>query len=422
MLPGILYFFNGLRLVYRFRRVRYYVTGRGLCIVPVGMVLYYGEISEVYLMNIHEFYMKKALELARAGWGKTNPNPLVGAVIVKNEEIIAKGYHERLGSAHAEVEALKNAQQDVKGGTLYVNLEPCSHYGRTPPCARTIIKAGISKVVVAMEDPNPKVSGKGIKMLKEAGIEVVVNVLEEEARKLNEIFIQYITGKRPFVLMKAAMTLDGKIASVSGDSKWISGDSSRRYVHHIRDRVSAIMVGINTVLADNPSLTTRLEFKKGRDPIRIVVDSKGIIPIDSQVINVESTAGVILATTSEIEGVKEKQLKNKGVNIVKVDGPGGHVELMKLMNELYKLEIDSVLLEGGGGLNAVALHSGIVDKVMIFIAPKIIGGKDAKTPVEGDGIQCMKDALKLKDITISRFDEDILVEGYMKGEPCLPEL
>ncbi len=358
--------------------------------------------------------MKRALELARDGWGKTNPNPLVGAVIVKNGEIIAEGCHEVLGCAHAEVAALNNAKQDVRGGTLYVNLEPCSHYGRTPPCAGAIIEAGIGKVVVAMEDPNPKVSGRGIKMLRDAGIEVSVGVLQQEARNLNEVFIKYITREKPFVFMKTAMTLDGKIASACGDSQWISGEASRQQVHIIRDRVAAIMVGINTVLADNPSLTTRLGSQKGRDPVRIVVDSKGIIPVDSRVINVESSADVILATTSAIEREKEKQLLNKGIYILKCDGAGGHVDLVRLMDELFKKEMDSVLLEGGGGLNAAALHAGIVDKIMVFIAPKIVGGRDAKTPVEGHGIQLMKDAYKLKDISISRFDEDILVEGYLR--------
>lgn len=370
-------------------------------------------------MSMHEIFMKRSLELAGSGWGKTNPNPLVGAVIVKDGEIIAEGYHEMLGCAHAEVSALNNAKRDVGGGTLYVNLEPCSHYGRTPPCARAIIESGIKEVVIAMVDPNPKVAGSGIRMLKDAGIRVVEGVLEEEAKKLNEIFIKYITQRKPFVIMKTAMTLDGKIASARGDSKWISGESSRKYVHVIRDRAAAIMVGINTVLADNPSLTTRLDSGSGKDPVRIIVDSRGLIPIESKVVNAESSAGVILATTSAIDSEKEKQLLDKGTRIIKADGPECRVDLVKLMDELYKLEIDSVLLEGGGGLNAAALNSGIVDKVMLFIAPKIIGGEDAKTPVEGTGIQFMKDAVKLKDISISRFDEDILVEGYVKGEPCL---
>lgn len=370
---------------------------------------------------MHESYMLKALELAKLGWGITNPNPLVGALIVRNGEIIAEGYHKKLGSAHAEVVAFEEAKEDVGGGTLYVNLEPCSHHGRTSPCARAIIERKIKQVVIAMTDPNPKVAGSGIKMLKEAGIQVVCGVLEKEAKKLNEIFIKYISKKNPFMIMKTAMTLDGKIASVCGDSKWISGEASRHYVHTLRNRVSGVMVGINTVLADDPSLTTRLDNVKTKDPVRIVIDSKGLIPIDSRVINVESSAGVILATTSAIGHEKERLLMDKGVEILKLDGLGGHVDLVKLMDELYKLEIDSVLLEGGGGLNAASLKSGIVDKVMTFIAPKIIGGKDAKTPVEGVGIEHMQHAIKLRDLSISRYDDDFLIEGYVKGDLCLQE-
>ncbi|OPX45479.1 riboflavin biosynthesis protein RibD [Ruminiclostridium hungatei] len=365
-------------------------------------------------MEKNEYYMKRALELAAGGWGRTNPNPLVGALIVKNGEIIAEGCHEKLGGAHAEVAALKNARQDVKGGTLYVNLEPCSHYGRTPPCAEAVIKAGISKVVIAMEDPNPKVCGKGVEMLKNAGIETVTGVLEGEARRLNEIFIKYVTRKQPFVILKAAMTLDGKIATAGGDSKWISGEGSRQQVHLLRDRVSAIMVGVDTVLADDPALTARPGGETGNDPVRIIVDSKGKIPIDSRVINNEAAAGTILATTSAIEAGKEKLLLEKGVRLLKLDGPDGHVDLEGLLEQLYGLELDSVLLEGGGGLNAAALAAGIVDKAMIFIAPKIIGGRDAKTPVEGDGIGLMRDALRLGELSIVRFEEDILIEGYIR--------
>ncbi len=356
--------------------------------------------------------MSRAIELAKKGWGRTNPNPLVGAVIVKDERIIAEGFHEVIGGAHAEVSAFKNAVEDVAGGTLYVNLEPCSHYGRTPPCAKAIIEAKIKKVVVAMIDPNPKVSGRGVQMLRDAGIEVEVGVLEDEAKKLNEIFINYVVNKKPFVILKTAMTIDGKIASVSGDSKWVTSEASRGYVHIIRDRVASIMVGINTIVKDNPMLTTRLNDKVGTDPIRIVVDSKGIIPEDSRVLNSDSKAVVVLATTSNILKEKEMYLIDKGVKIIKADGADGRVDLVKLTEELYKLEIDSILLEGGGNLNAAALEAGIVDKAMFFIAPKILGGKEAVTPVEGRGINLMSDAVKLKDVSVSRYGEDILVEGY----------
>ncbi|MFZ5974827.1 MAG: bifunctional diaminohydroxyphosphoribosylaminopyrimidine deaminase/5-amino-6-(5-phosphoribosylamino)uracil reductase RibD [Bacillota bacterium] len=365
-------------------------------------------------MDEHEKYMQRALELAKKGWGRTNPNPLVGAVVVKDGSIVAEGYHEKLGRAHAEVSAFAHAQGDVSGGTLYVSLEPCSHYGRTPPCAEAIIQKGIGRVVVAMEDPNPLVAGRGIRMLREAGIDVTVGVLEAQAKKLNEIFIKYITKKKPFVIMKAAMTLDGKIASVTGDSRWVTGESARQHVHHIRDRVAAIMVGINTVLSDDPSLTTRLAAKKGKDPVRIVVDSRGRIPLRSRVIETESEAGLILATTTAIDAEKEKHLIEKGVRVIKAGGAEGRVDLNKLMDALYALEIDSVLLEGGGGLNAGALQAGIVDKATVFIAPKIIGGRDAKTPVEGAGIQRMQDAVRLEDVSVQRFGEDILVEGYIQ--------
>lgn len=372
-------------------------------------------------MNNHEYYLERTLELAKLGWGKTNPNPLVGAVIVKDGQIIAEGYHRQIGEDHAEVDAFNRAREDVRGGTLYVNLEPCSHFGRTPPCTKKIIESGICRVVVAMEDPNPKVSGAGIRLLREAGIEVVVGIIDEKARKLNEIFIKYITRKNPFVLLKTAMTLDGKIASVSGDSRWISGESSRQQVHLLRNRFAAIMVGSNTVISDNPALTTRLRTGDGRDPIRIIIDSKGLIPLESNVINSESAAQVILATTSAIEPKKESQLIAKGVQILKLDSPDGHVDLVELLNQLYRQEIDSILLEGGGGLNAAFLKLGLVDKVMVFIAPKIIGGENAKTPVAGSGIQLMKNALQLNNINVSRLDDDLVVEGYLKGEPCLLE-
>lgn len=364
-------------------------------------------------MDTHEHFMKRALKIAEKGWGKTNPNPLVGAVIVKDNEIIAEGFHEALGCAHAEVAALKSACADVRGSTLYVNLEPCSHYGRTPPCAKTIIDSGIKNVVVGMVDPNPKVSGNGIKMLKDADINVTVGVMQSEAEKLNEIFINYITRHKPFVIMKAAMTLDGKIASVAGDSKWVSNEFSRNYVHLIRDRVSSIMVGINTVVKDNPSLTARLESKECTDPVRIIVDSKGRIPLDSNVIQAKSKAETIIATMDFIDKEKERQLQENNVRIIKTAGSEGNVDLRELMDELYKLEIDSVLLEGGGTLNYSALEAGIVNKVMFFISPKIIGGKNAISPVEGAGIHLMKDAFKIKDINLTKFNDDILIEGYI---------
>jgi len=367
-------------------------------------------------MMMDDTYMRLALSLAAGGWGRTNPNPLVGAVIVRDGWVIAEGFHARLGEVHAERAALHNAEQnwqEVRGATLYVNLEPCSHQGRTPPCTEAIISSGIREVVVGMVDPNPLIAGKGIQQLRDAGITVRTGILEQESRKLNEIFIKYITRHTPFVIMKAAMTLDGKIASASGDSRWISCTESREYVHRMRDRAAAVMVGSQTVLADNPALTTRLENGRGKDAVRIVVDSQGRIPPDSRMIETESLAGVILATTSLIPADQEEKYRSKGVRIFKLDGPDGKVDLPALMHILGSLEIDSVLLEGGGGLNAAALQSGIVDKVMMFVAPRIIGGETAVTPVEGAGIALMQDAIQLRNMTFCKSGEDILIEGYL---------
>ncbi|MGE4284780.1 MAG: bifunctional diaminohydroxyphosphoribosylaminopyrimidine deaminase/5-amino-6-(5-phosphoribosylamino)uracil reductase RibD [Clostridia bacterium] len=364
---------------------------------------------------MNQEFMKRALELARKGWGKTNPNPLVGAVIVKDGDIVGEGAHEKLGSYHAEVNALHAAGDKAKDAEVYVTLEPCSHYGRTPPCAKTLIDAGVSKVIVAMKDPNPKVSGTGISMLKEAGIEVAIGVMEKEAKELNEIFIKYITQKLPFVIMKYAMTLDGKIAAYTGDSKWITGSNARSYVHEIRDRAAAIMVGVNTVKADNPYLTARIEGKKTSDPVRIIIDSKGTIPLDSNVLNMESEAHTIIATTELMPHAKEEQLIHKGAKVIRTTARGSRVGLRELMSQLYHLEIDSILLEGGGTLNASALEAGIVDKALVFIAPKIIGGSEAPGPIGGKGVEKMENAWEIYNANIRQFDQDILVEGYFRG-------
>ncbi|ABK62611.1 riboflavin biosynthesis protein RibD [Clostridium novyi NT] len=361
-------------------------------------------------------FMKKAIELSKLGVGYTYPNPLVGAVIVKDNKIIGQGYHERFGGAHAEVNALKNATEDVTGATMYVTLEPCSHYGKTPPCANTIVKSGIKEVIVGMRDPNELVAGRGINILKENGIKVIVGVFEEEIKKINEIFIKYITTKEPFCILKTAMTLDGKIATVMGDSKWISNELSREYVHEIRHRVAGIMVGIGTVLKDDPSLTTRLKEKTGRDATRIIVDSKGRIPLNSKVLNLDSKEKTIIATTKLADKLKIEEIKKKGAEVIITPIKNGKVDLKFLVIELGKMNIDSILLEGGGTLNYSALNEGIVDKVISFIAPKIIGGQDAKTSVAGEGIKKISDAVTLHDIEISNFQEDVVIEGYVKKE------
>lgn len=370
-------------------------------------------------MNNDINYMKKAIELSKQGIGYTNPNPLVGAIIVKNGNVIGEGYHKAYGDWHAEINAFNNCIEETRGATMYVTLEPCSHYGKTPPCAEEIIRKGISKVVIGMKDPNPLVSGKGINILKENGIEVICGVLENEIKKLNEIFIKYITTKTPFCILKTAMTLDGKIATYTGDSKWITNDKSRNYVHILRHRVSAIMVGIETVIRDNPSLNVRLQNYikinsfKASDPIRIIVDTHARIPLDSNVLHIESNSKTIIAVTEKADINKIKALQKLGAEIIIVPAKNNKVDLTILMKMLGKMKIDSVLLEGGGTLNWSALNEGIVDKIISFIAPKIIGGKYSKTPVEGTGKEFVKDAFCVTDINISNFDNDIMIECYL---------
>lgn len=355
--------------------------------------------------------MKRALQLARLGLGHTNPNPLVGAVIVKNGRIIGEGYHEYYGGPHAEINALKSVKEDVKGAQLYVTLEPCCHYGKTPPCVDAIVKSGIKDVYIAMEDPNKLVSGKGIKHLKEAGLNVYTGLLKEQAEKVNEIFIKYITTKKPYVILKSAMTIDGKIATAAGDSKWITNKKSREHVHMMRGGVMAIMVGINTVIKDNPYLTTRIDGFK--NPLRVIVDSRGRIPLDANVV-IDKSARTIVATTDMMPYKKVKALKDSGVDVIVLDKLNGEVDLKKLMDMLGERGIDSVIIEGGGTLNYSALKEGIVDKVMFYIAPKIIGGSNSLTPVEGKGIDLIKDAIIVEKLDVKRFDDDILIEGYIK--------
>lgn len=357
------------------------------------------------------FYMQKALELALKGEGGVNPNPLVGAVIVKDNKIIGEGYHQKCGEAHAEVNAFNNATEDVEGATMYVTLEPCSHYGKTPPCARKIVEKKIKKVVIGAVDPNPLVAGNGIKILEENGIEVVAGILEKECNDMNYIFNKFITTKKPYVIMKTAMTLDGKIASSTGDSKWITGEEARKYVHKIRNKVAGIMVGIGTVLKDDPELTCRIEG--GINPVRIIVDSKGRIPLNAKILNIKDASGTILATTDAINDEKEKELEALGVKIIKTKANNNRVSLSELMVKLGEMKIDSILLEGGSSLNFSALEEGIVDKVQAFIAPKIIGGENAKTPVGGEGIQLVNNAIQLHNIDVKKFGQDILIEGEL---------
>lgn len=356
--------------------------------------------------------MKSALRLAKKGKGKVDPNPMVGAVIVKENKVIAKGWHESYGEAHAEVRAFENAITDVEGATMYVTLEPCSHYGKTPPCADMIIKKKIKRVVVGTLDPNPLVAGQGVKKLIDSGIEVLTGVLEKECRDINRVFMKYIAEKKPFVVMKTAMSLDGKIATKTGESKWITGAKARESVHELRNEMAGIMVGINTVIKDNPQLTCRIE--NGKNPIRIIVDSKLRIPIDSKVLENQDIAKTIISTTDQGDIRKKKEIEEKGVKVLVVKSLEGRVDLQDLMSKLAEEKIDSILLEGGATLNFSALEQSIVDKVQIYIAGKIIGGDQSKTPVGGRGIDLLRDAFQLENIKYKSVGEDLLVEGYIK--------
>ena len=362
--------------------------------------------------------MKMALELAKKGCGYVNPNPMVGAVIVKDGEIIGQGYHERYGGLHAERNAIDNCAADsLKGAALYVTLEPCCHYGKTPPCTEAIINSGVNKVVIGNRDPNPLVAGKGIEMLRRHNIEVIEGVLAEECRVLNEEFFYFIKTKRPYVVMKYAMTIDGKIAAFTGQSKWITGELARQDVHQDRHRYSAIMVGIGTVLADDPLLTCRIE--NGRNPVRIICDTNLRIPLDSQIVSTAKDIPTIVATACQNEE-KKLPLIDKGCRIAAISTENGHIDLHGLMAELGGENIDSVLLEGGGTLNWSALLSGVVNKVKAYISPKIIGGIDAKTPVAGRGVEHPDNAFILVNSKVSRLGEDFLIESEVK-QTCLQE-
>ncbi len=362
-------------------------------------------------MEYQEKYMQRAIELAKKGIGKVNPNPLVGAVIVKNNQIIGEGYHQCFGEAHAEINAFQSATESVKGATMYVTLEPCSHYGKTPPCAEAIIKHQIAKVFVGMIDPNPLVAKKGIALLQQNGVEVEYGFFEKELQHLNRIFLKYIQQKTPYVVLKTAMTLDGKIATKTGDSRWVTNEKSRTRVHELRNQLMAIMVGVNTIIADNPMLTCRLNQANTKNPIRIVVDSTARIPLNSKILNTPDQAKTIVAVTSKADKEKIAAIENLGNEVIVAATKRRKVDLEDLMLQLGKKGIDSILLEGGASLNNSALRNGVVDEVMAFIAPKIICGATAKTPVGGCGIKKMDDAIQLHNIRIEQFDNDILING-----------
>jgi diaminohydroxyphosphoribosylaminopyrimidine deaminase/5-amino-6-(5-phosphoribosylamino)uracil reductase len=356
-------------------------------------------------------YMELALTLARSARGRTWPNPMVGAVVVNEGRIVGMGAHLQAGTPHAEVHALTMAGEAACGGTLYVTLEPCSHFGRTPPCADRVIEAGIRKAVIAMLDPNPRVSGRGAAKLRDAGIEVEVGLCEAEARELNEIFIHYITKRRPFVIMKTAMTLDGKIAASNGDSRWVTGSSARLEVHRLRDRVDAILVGIGTVLADDPQLTTRLP-EGGKNPLRIIVDTHLRIPDEARVLDTRA-ARTLIACGEGADQARIRSLRERGAEVVCLPVSDGKVCLRSLMEELGRREIASVLVEGGAAINGSLLQEGLIDQVIAFIAPKLIGGS-GPTPIGGPGFPRMQDAWELERVRVAHYGEDLAVIGYPK--------
>ena len=369
-------------------------------------------------------YMLQAIQLAKQGEGWTNPNPMVGAVIVKNGRIIGKGYHKKYGELHAERNAIASLTESAEGATIYVTLEPCCHYGKTPPCTEAIIEQKIKRVVIGSRDPNPKVSGKGIKMLQEAGIEVIEDFMREECDRLNPVFFHYITTKTPYVVMKYAMTLDGKIATKTGASKWITGEAARAEVQHMRHRYMGIMAGIGTVIADDPMLNVRVEGWKS--PIRILCDSGLRIPLDGQIVKSAGKYRTIVAyADSENTEAKRKRLHEMGVETICCPDENNQVDLKKLMKYLGEEGIDSILLEGGGTLNDSALRAGIVQEVQAFIAPKLFGGMNSKTPVEGIGVRFPSEAVKLKCTDICQIGEDIRIKCQVcdkkQEESCLQE-
>ena len=362
-------------------------------------------------MEDYKKYMRKAIELAKKGEGKVNPNPIVGAIIVKDEEIIGSGYHKKYGGNHAERNAIKNAIKNVQGSTIYVTLEPCFHFGKTPPCVDLIIEKKFKKVVIGMVDPNPLVSGKSIEKLKRNGIEVIYGIMENECKALNEAFIKYIRCKLPYVVLKAGMSIDGKIATNSGESKWITSREARKDAYKLRNKMSAIMVGINTIIHDNPRLTCRI--KNSIDPYRIIVDSNLRIPMESNIIK-NKDRKTIIATISGCNKEKKNELMDLGIQLIEVEEKNKRVNLTKLMSILGEMKIDSILLEGGGELNFSAIEEGIVDKVKFYIAPKIIGGKNSKNAVSGKGFSSLEDVVSLNRTETRFVGDDIIFEGYIK--------
>jgi len=363
-------------------------------------------------MNDHDQLMKTALDLAEIGRGAVEPNPMVGAVIVKDNKIIGRGYHEAYGLHHAEVNAINDAGSNCKGATLYVTLEPCAHYGKTPPCVQAISQAGIKRVYIAVSDSHRVEVKNGAEMLKEMGVEVYTGILEDEARELNAPFFKLIEDSMPYITAKWAMSLDGRIATHTGDSRWISSDASRAYVHKIRGCMDGVMIGVGTAIADDPLLTCRGEAK--RVSKRIIVDSKAKLPLDSKLVKTVKEAGVIVAVTSQASEDKQKRLQDAGCEVLVVEDINGLVDLRQLLKTLGQRAFTNILVEGGGRMLGSLFDNSLVDKAVVFIAPKVIGGKNSISPVSGEGFALVSDAVQLDSMILKKMNNDIVAEGVIK--------
>ena len=363
-------------------------------------------------MDDHHF-MQMALDLAIKGQGFTSPNPMVGAVVVKDGRMVGSGYHQMVGGPHAEVNAIDAAGKLAKGATLYVTLEPCNHTGRTPPCTRKILAAGIKRVVVAMMDPNRDVAGGGAKLLEQQGIRITTGVCQAQARKLNEAFVKFVRTRRPFVIAKCAATLDGRIATRCGDSKWVTGEKARQFVHRLRHAVDGILVGINTVRTDNPSLTARLPDGQCKDPVRVILDTHLSISPEAKLLRQESDADTILVVGEALTPDKQTNFEKDGIRVIQSELKNGLIDMDALMDRLGTMGLTSILIEGGSRVLASAFGAGIVDKVLFFYAPKILGGDDGIPICSGPGPELMSQSIAINDINVRRFGDDVMIEGYI---------
>ena len=365
------------------------------------------------MKEIDQYFMRQALRLARKCIGQTSPNPAVGAVIVRGREIIATGYHKRAGDNHAEIEALKDARGKIKDGdTLYVTLEPCNHFGRTPPCTEAILKSGIKNVVIGMKDPNPDVDGGGCEFLKQNGIEIRSGILESECRQLNEDFIKFVSTGRPFVIAKSALTMDGWTAASSGHSRWVTNEKSRRFVHKLRRRLDGILVGIGTVLKDDPRLTVRLDNRQGRDPVRIIADTHLKIPEKAGVLNNSSLSQTLIIVGDHVPAERYKKIQGKMLSIIPCPTKKGRIDLNALMDILGRRKIISLMVEGGATLMGSMIREKLIDKFYIFKAPKILGGDDGIPMISGPGPTRIDESMRLRDLKVRRFGDDILIRAY----------